>query len=270
MFEYAGLWRDIGYDVEDGTLEDGKFVKLARTSDTSPKFLEDHSPSDDLIIFKSFKDKLEQTQWLVEQIEKNLTEDELRYDDIMVIHPNPLTTKSAVGEARASLFEKGINSNLAGVTTSPDDFFSEQAITFTSINRAKGNEAAMIYVIDAHECYSGLDLARKRNILFTAMTRSKAWLRVVGYGESMQNLEKEFNKVKNRKFMLEFNYPTEEERKQMNLINRDMSRKERAKLDKTKNSLQEVIEAVKKGEIKKEDLPPELIESLKKNILGND
>ncbi|MEA5500438.1 DEAD/DEAH box helicase [Limnoraphis robusta] len=263
MFEYAGLWRDIGYVVEDGTLEDGKFVKLARTSDTSPKFLEDHSPIDDLIIFKSFKDKLEQTQWLVEQIEKNLTEDELRYDDIMVIHPDPLTTKYAVGEARASLFEKGINSNLAGVTTSPDDFFSEQAITFTSINRAKGNEAAMIYVIDAHKCYSGLDLARKRNILFTAMTRSKAWLRVVGYGESMQNLEKEFNQVKNRKFVLEFKYPTEEERRQMNLINRDMSRKERAKLDQRKNSLQEVIEAFKKGEINKEDLPQDMIESLK-------
>ncbi|KKD39980.1 DEAD/DEAH box helicase [Limnoraphis robusta] len=263
MFEYAGLWRDIGYVVEEGTLEDGKFVKLARTSDTSPKFLEDHSPIDDLIIFKSFKDKREQTQWLVEQIEKNITEDELRYDDIMVIHPNPLTTKSAVGEARASLFEKGINSNLAGVTTSPDDFFSEQAITFTSINRAKGNEAAMIYVIDAHECYSGLDLARKRNILFTAMTRSKAWLRVVGYGESMQNLEKEFNQVKNRKFVLEFKYPTEEERRQMNLINRDMSRKERAKLDQRKNSLQEVIEAFKKGEINKEDLPQDMIESLK-------
>lgn len=269
MFEYAGLWKDIGYVVEEGTLEDGKFVKLTRTNDTSPKFLENHSPIDDLIIFKSFKDKQEQNKWLVEQIQKNLTEDELRYDDIMIIHSNPLTTKSAVGEARASLFEKGINSNLAGVTTSPDDFFSEQAITFTSINRAKGNEAAMIYVINAQECYSGSDLARKRNILFTAMTRSKAWLRVLGIGSSMQSLEDEFKKVKTQDFTLEFVYPTEEERRQMNLINRDMSRKERAKIDQRKNSLQEVIEAFKKGEINKEDLDPNMIESLK-FFLGND
>jgi hypothetical protein len=41
----------------------------------------------------------------------------------------------AVGDARALLFEKGINSNLAGITTSPDDFFSEDAVIFTSINR---------------------------------------------------------------------------------------------------------------------------------------
>lgn len=33
MFEYAGLWRDIGYEIEDGTLEDGEFVKLSRTGD---------------------------------------------------------------------------------------------------------------------------------------------------------------------------------------------------------------------------------------------
>lgn len=266
MFEYAGLWKDIGYVVEEGTLEDGKFVKLTRTNDTSPKFLENHSPIDDLIIFKSFKDKQEQNKWLVEQIQKNLTEDELRYDDIMIIHSNPLTTKSAVGEARASLFEKGINSNLAGVTTSPDDFFSEQAITFTSINRAKGNEAAMIYVINAQECYSGLDLARKRNILFTAMTRSKAWLRVLGIGSSMQSLEDEFKKVKTQDFTLEFVYPTEEERRQMNLINRDMSSKERNKIDKNRKSLQEVIDALDKGEINKEDLPSDLIESLKNKI----
>lgn len=155
MFEYAGLWRDIGYEVEEGILEDGKFVKLARTNNTSPKFLESHSSIDDLIIFKSFNNNREQIEWLISQIEKNLREDELKSDDIMVIHPTALTTRTAVGEARALLFEKGINSNLAGVTTSPDDFFNEETITFTSINRAKGNEAAIIYVINAHECFSG-------------------------------------------------------------------------------------------------------------------
>jgi len=93
MFEYSGLWRDIGYEVEEGTLEDGQFVKLARTANTSPKFLESHSPIDDLIIFKTFNNHKEQSQWLVRQIEKNLMEDELKYDDIMVIHSDPLTTR---------------------------------------------------------------------------------------------------------------------------------------------------------------------------------
>ena len=166
MFEHSGLWKDIGYEVE-GTLEDGKLARLARNNNTSPNFLEAHSPIDDLILFKSFNNDQEQVEWLVNQIEINLQEDELKYDDIMVIHTNPLTTREAVGKARALLFERGINSNLAGVTTSPDDFFNEQSIVFTGINRAKGNEAAMIYVINAQSCFSGYELATKR-YLFTS------------------------------------------------------------------------------------------------------
>lgn len=263
MFEYSSLWRDIGYKVEEGILEDGQSVKLARNANTSPKFLETHSPIDDLIIFKSFNNDEEQIEWLVNQIETNLREDELKHDDIMVIHTNPLTTKEAVGKARALLFERDINSSLAGVTTSPDDFFNENSIVFTSINRAKGNEAAMIYVINAQSCFSGYELARKRNILFTAMTRSKAWLRVVGYGDSMKKLEAEYTEVKHKDFALEFVYPTEEERRRMNLVNRDMSPRERELLKKSKQgSFNEVLEALVKGEIHEEDLPPETQEML--------
>ncbi|MEG4802794.1 ATP-binding domain-containing protein [Microcoleus sp. ARI1-B5] len=266
MFENAGLWRDIGYEVEAGSLEDGKFVKLSRTNNTSPKFLESHSPIEDLIILKSFESNQAQLEWLINEIERNIKEDELKGDDIMVIHSNPLTTRQAVGDARALLFEKGINSNLAGVTTSPDDFFREETITFTSINRAKGNEAAMIYVINAQECFSGSELARKRNILFTAMTRSKAWLRVLGYGENMRGLVEEFNKIREKDFVLEFTYPTEEERQKMNVINREINPKERGLIAKSRSSLQDVLEALDKGAIQKEDLPQDLVNQLKDKL----
>lgn len=266
MFGNAGLWRDIGYEVEAGSLEDGKFVKLSRTNNTSPRFLESHSDIADLIMLKSFDSNQAQIEWLINEIEKNLKEDELKGDDIMVIHSTPLTTREAVGDARALLFEKGINSNLAGVTTSPDDFFRKETITFTSINRAKGNEAAMIYVINAQECFSGYELAIKRNILFTAMTRSKAWLRVLGYGENMRGLVEEFNKIKEKKFVLEFTYPTEEERKKMNLINRDINLQGGGLIAKSRSSLKELVEALDKGEIQKEDLPQDLVNQLKDKL----
>ncbi|PHJ69176.1 helicase [Nostoc linckia z18] len=270
MFDDAGLWRDIGYEVEEGNLEDGKPVKLSRTSNTSPTFLESHSAIDDLIIFKSFNNSREQDEWLVNEIEKNIKEDELKYDDIMVIHSNPLTTKGEVGRSRALLFEKKINSNLAGVTNSRDEFFSEEAVTFTGIYRAKGNEAAMIYVINAHECFSGPELSKKRNILFTAMTRSKAWLRVLGYGEDMRGLVREFEEVRRRNFVLEFTYPTEEERRKMNVINRDISPKERERRIQNQRNLKDIVEDLDKGVIHKEDLSQELIEKLKSHLFSND
>lgn len=262
MFEYAGLWEDIGYEVETGTLEDSQHVKLVRTDKTSPKFLESHSDIDDLIIFKTFNARDEQIEWLVNQIEKNLKEDELKYDDIMVIHTDPIKTQEAVGKARELLFERGINSTLAGISNSPDDFFSEKTVVFTSINRAKGNEAAMIYVIDANLCFSGPELIRKRNILFTAMTRSKAWLRVIGCGKDMSSLVAEYERVKQEGFSLNFKYPSKEERESMNRVNRDMSPKQLNSIEKGKKIRKECIEAALtlKDEI---ELTQEQVEKLK-------
>ena len=79
------------------------------------------------------------------------------------------------------------------------------ALDITGIYRAKGNEAAMVYVINAHDCFQADDInmlnsdnAKIRNRLFTAMTRSKAWVRVVGIGSQMDDLKAEYEKVKEK------------------------------------------------------------------------
>lgn len=89
MFDQSSLWEEIGYHVAAGSLEDGKHVILERTSKSSPEFLESHSDIDDLIMFKQFDSKEEQDQWVANEIQTNLTEDELRPDDIIVINPTP-------------------------------------------------------------------------------------------------------------------------------------------------------------------------------------
>lgn len=87
MFDQSSLWEEIGYHVAAGSLEDGKHVILERTSKSSPEFLESHSDIDDLIMFKQFDSKEEQDQWVANEIQTNLTEDELLPDDIIVINP---------------------------------------------------------------------------------------------------------------------------------------------------------------------------------------
>ena len=51
MFDHPYLWEEIGYRVEKGRLQDGSEVVLSRTKETSPEFLENHSPIDDLVQF---------------------------------------------------------------------------------------------------------------------------------------------------------------------------------------------------------------------------
>ena len=269
MFDQKDLWLDVGYKVLDGELEEGKHVVLARTMESSPRFLEMNENVDDLILFKSFASQEEQDIWVAEQIALNLKNDELRPDDIIVINPDPLSTNRAVGGVRARLFDMEIRSHTAGVDTTPDEFFSvnNDSIAFTGIYRAKGNEAAMVYVINSDKCYeSTYELAKLRNQLFTAITRSKAWVRVLGVGDDMDKLIQEFEKVKAHDFTLDFKYPTKKQRENMNIINRDMGRPELERVKKSKSELKQLVKSLESGEVYLADFDKDIINRLRSLI----
>ncbi len=268
LFEDKKLWEDIGYTMEEGVIEDGRPVTLYRTGENSPEFLENHSPVDDLIQFRKFDSVEEEAKWVVDDIERNLKEEELRYQDIMVVHPDPRTTKSYVSYIRVMLMERDIRSHIVGVQTTPDDFFQEDSIAVSQIYRAKGNEAAVVYLINADVCARGVNLSRKRNILFTAITRSKAWVRVSGLGENMELLMKEYEEVKSRNFRLQFTYPDELQRQNMRIIHRDMTQNEIRDIKKSNVSLADILEKIKKGEIQKEDLDENTIKALREVLFN--
>ena len=265
MFDHPALWEEIGYRLREGRLEKGQRVVLERTDETSPRFLEDHSSIEDIVIFKIFNSEAEQNAWLVEQIKKNVQEDELRYDDIIVIHPDPRTARERLGPIRAALYEQGIQNHLAGVDTEADVFFKTEApsVTFTGIYRAKGNEAGMVYVVNAQECdVSGPGLANLRNRLFTAITRSKAWVRVVGHGPGMERLLREFQQLKQRSFRLDFTYPTDAVLNKLRIVHRDLSPQERQRLDQKRGRATELLKDLERGELMPEDLDADTRERL--------
>jgi len=152
FFDQDELWTDVGYTLKSGSLTGNSRVVLTRTEETSPKFLEQHSTIDELIDIRVFGSQEEMNEALINSIREDINDRELKPEDILVINPDPLTTKKNVGRIRADLMDYDINSELAGVSTSRDTFKVEGAVTFTGIFRAKGNEAGMVYVINAHDC----------------------------------------------------------------------------------------------------------------------
>lgn len=270
MFDHPALWVEIGYKVLSGKLEKGEQVVLQRTKETSPWFLEEHL-GDDIVQFIKFDDEEQQNEWLIRQILSNLNEDELRHDDIIVINPDPLTARSATASIRRRLFEAGVQTHLAGVDTDADVFFRNDtpSVTFTGIYRAKGNEAGMVYVINAQDCNgSGAGLASLRNRLFTAITRSKAWVRVIGYGERMQGLIDEFSALKQRDFVLDFCYPDDALLGKLRIVHRDLSPQERQRLERKKIQLADLLGDLESGELHPEDLDEATREKLRRLLGG--
>ncbi|MGC3983539.1 MAG: ATP-binding domain-containing protein [Pseudorhodoferax sp.] len=260
MFDTDSLWTDVGYDVVEGELRPGAKVALARTAETSPLFLENHSAPEDLIQFHRFDSKASQAEWLVENIKRNIRQEELRPEDIVVINPEPLSTQREMAPIRTKLFSDGVNSELAGVSTSADVFVKTGSVTFTGIFRAKGNEAGMVYIINAQDCASGWDktaTAIARNRLFTAITRSKAWVRILGVGPAMDRLTAEFEDLRGNDYQLRFTYPTEEEKKELRVINVETPGRARRRKERERQR-DLVLEAASKGEVDIDQLIAEL------------
>ncbi|MGP9808639.1 DEAD/DEAH box helicase [Halomonas sp. AOP12-C2-37] len=273
MFDYPALWEEIGYQVQRGQLTKGQHVVLERTKENSPRFLEQHSEIDDLVQFIKFEDEAEQNAWLVQQVQENLAEQELRHDDIVIIHPDPQTARRCTGPIRKQLFNVGVQTHLAGVDTDADVFFQTgtPSVTFTGIYRAKGNEAGMVYVINAQDCNSsGPGLASLRNRLFTAITRSKAWVRVIGYGPRMQGLIDEFSILKQHGFVLDFEYPDDALLGKLRIVHRDLSPQERQRLEHRKGQLEEFLSDLEKGELHPEDLDEATREKIMRLLGGSE
>jgi superfamily I DNA and RNA helicase len=125
----------------------------------------------------------------------------------------------------------------------------------------------MVYIINADDCYDSYFpafRARSRSQLFTAMTRSKAWVRVLGVGNSMNGLIEEYNAVKAHDFRLDFDYPNEEERKLLHIINRDMTQDQKKSLERNITDLDRIIDEIDGGGVNIEDLPRDLQRKLRK------
>jgi len=203
--------------------------------------------------------------WVADQITTNLTKDELEPSDIVVIFSNPLSVDRDSGPLRAMLHRKGIQSHVTGVTRSTDEFFIQDSVAISGIYRAKGNEAAMVYVVGSQYCYGSWGSSiRNRNILFTAMTRSRAWVRVSGTGDSFQRLAAEWKQVVENDFQLSFRVPTDKEREQMRQIHRDRTGDELMKIKKSNRSLEEVAALIESRELTLEDIPQSLRSKLVK------
>ena len=126
------------------------------------------------------------------------------------------------------------NIHAAGAS-SPEDFFRDDSVVYSGIRRAKGNETFMVYILNAQKCVNSLQRRSDRNALFTAITRSKGWVRVLGHGEDMDALVQEFEEIKKHNFQLYFpEYPDKETQKQIFLNNQDVAQKDVEALGSTK------------------------------------
>lgn len=267
------VWSAIGY-IADTPIQEGKEVTLYRTKETSPDFL--NVDKNEIITFRKYKDDTEMFAALLETISHDIMTEQITPQDIMIIDMDTLSYSNNYNKLITYL--NSVNENRTGNGTaafqfrihtagaaSPEDFFRNNSIVYSSVRRAKGNESFMVHIVNAQKCVNTLQRRTDRNALFTAITRSKGWVRVFGYGEDMQTLCDEFEKIKENDFKLHFeHYPTKTEQETIFLNNRDVEDRDKRAFDQTKELINRLSQ---EGSMSKVQLMKQLFDADTEELL---
>lgn len=247
-------WESVGYRVVSGDFTAGQPVVLERPAETSLTVVSENASLDEIVQVDVFPDVSAEVEFVCNSIRDDL-KDGLKAEDILVIAADSHFAGRYLQEVQERLVKASIPANNLFVDTSSlKDFSLPNHVTLASVYKAKGNEAFMVYVLGVDGPMCNPDV-RRRNILFTAMSRAKAWLRVTGVGEAAERFAEEIKKAKSHFPFLHFLQPSPGE---IELVRRDIAesldRKAKMQrvlselLDLTEDGDEEVMELLKKNQ----------------------
>jgi superfamily I DNA and RNA helicase len=199
-----------------------------------------------------------ETDFIANSIENDIRNEYLNPEDICVISLDQTNIGAYFEVLEKKLKNKQINVfNLLDAPSNNTHFAINNHVTLSTINKAKGNEMGMVYILGVDFVFSNKDYIINRNQLFTAITRSKGWVKLTGYKKAELCAE-ELNKLKANKYQLIFNQPSSLETKTiyrgMDKIQtelNDLSRRLEIISKQTGMSLEELLKTIESQNIKK-------------------
>ena len=222
--ESVELWKNLGYDVlsrEKGNFAPGERVVVQRSQSKSPTLVEE-SPDDLIKAMLGFSSIDDEIAYIANQIISDINNEGLLPEDILVICMDDRGCNSYFNKLSSYLITHGIQTNnIHANKFSISDFHVQGRVTLSTVHKAKGNEAYSVYLMGCDYVCHNLNV-RNRNLLFTAMTRTKGWLSITGYGSSPNALFNEISHAKANSPQIAFNYPSQDE---VERIETDLHRK---------------------------------------------
>lgn len=219
LLESPDHWRDVGYDVLTPDFQVGNDIEILRPVENSPVALDTDGlpPLIGNFIASSFEKEI---SWITKEI-INFLDMGLLPEDIIVVALDDRHMRNYFRYLSESLASHEISvNNIHADPYSEPPFSISGKITLSTVYRAKGNEAAVVFALGVDAL--SLRLRADRNKIFAAFTRTKAWLRVSGLGDSARRVAVEIDTALRNFPHLKFKMPDISE---IDLIQRDLSKR---------------------------------------------
>ena len=250
MLENKDYWEDIGYKIIEGDLKPGEKIIIQRPEENSLRLISDNFSKEEIIRFNNFNDISEEVEFIVKSIAYDIKEENLRPDDILVIVVDDYGAKEYLKSIQEGLYDEKINSNnVHDDDYSIKDFKVKDCVTLSTVHKAKGNESYSVYVVGVDALFYSIPEPKERNMLFTAITRSKGWVTITGIGEAVLKCRQEYDDGLKNFPNLVFTYPEEKELKIMRRELKDISIKKMRTQRKLDNFIKELSESYSEEEV---------------------
>lgn len=200
-------WHDLGFLVEKGDSTDNCDMVISRPEENSPIKTNELFKSDSIKI-EIFNNIDSECQFVTESIIDDIKNQNLRPDDICVIGIDGKHIGLYFQKISYYLNQKGINTfNLLTAPNNNTSFTIENCVTLSTLNKAKGNESGMVYIVGTEYAFLNKDYIIDRNKIFTAITRSKGWVVLTGFS-SAEQCKKEMDLLKQNNLKFIFKQPS--------------------------------------------------------------
>lgn len=167
-------WQHLGYEVRMGVFQEGEQIVLYRPPEHSPNPVPKLWDGQ-LLTLETHTSRTQELDDLAKRLQQNTQEDELDYTRhiaVLVFGEE----ESLVAEVAAGLAERGVPTHIPDDTT----FSVAGAVTVSTVQRARGHEAYMLYIVGIDKLARDEDNQLLRNELFMALLRTKAWCHLSG------------------------------------------------------------------------------------------
>lgn len=200
-------WENIGYEVLSGDFRrTGETIELTRPQEYSPHPLQEERAAKPFVTLERYTKKRSEVEAVAMRIRNDIEEQNLAPEEIIAIPLGDYRRKQQQGNKLSEELKNydidayRVWSDSPKQSSGIDDdavFTQDGAVTISGINRAKGNEAATVYILGLEEVENNSrrnHIVQRRNEAFVAITRSRAWCHITGV-EDESNVFKELESI---------------------------------------------------------------------------
>jgi len=217
-------WESLGFCVKVGDSSDNNDMVIERPEINSLSIKNALLSEDIILRIQKCSTFSQEINYVVSSILVDL-ERELKPEDISVICMDNLNAKRYFQLIASELEKRNIKSfNLLNAPSINTLFKVKDHVTLSTIYNAKGNEVGSVYIVGIDTIFSQKNDITQRNKIFTALTRSLAWVNMSGVGNSVDYCIEELKKLIENKFELRFIQPSENE---VNTIRQGIDKKQK-------------------------------------------